>query len=103
MLGRLLVLFKKVFFDPATPASEKGSLAERLSSLTSVFYSNVDQDQRSAVGVKLDGHVLSSTSMPEIRETMECACAEFEQRICSLKLEEIFLFSIYRNFEPDSI
>ncbi len=42
-------------------------------------------------------------TMPEIRETMEWACAEFEQRICSLKLEEIFLFRVYRNFEPYSI
>ena len=34
-------------------------------------------------------------TMPEIRETMKCGCAEFEQRISSLKLEVIFLFSIY--------
>ncbi len=34
-------------------------------------------------------------AMPEIRETMECACAEFEQRICSLKLDsKNFMFFI---------
>ncbi len=42
--------------------------------------------------------------MPEIRETMNCACTEFEQRTCSLNVEQIFLVSIYlyniENFSP---
>ncbi len=33
-------------------------------------------------------------TMPEIRETMECACAEFEQRIC---------YNMLRNSSASSI
>ncbi len=39
-------------------------------------------------------------SMPEIEEGIDCACAKGQQRICSLNLEEIFLFLIVTKREP---
>ncbi len=38
--------------------------------------------------------------MPEIEEGIDCACAEGEQRICSLNLEEMFVFLIVTKCEP---